>query len=50
MGLDATFILSGDADPLERGDWVMLYISDLSTKNSENRLPFELKFWATTRF
>ena len=29
---------------------VMLYITDLSTKNSENRLPFELKCWATTHF
>ena len=28
----------------------MLYITDLSTKNSENRLPFELKCWATIHF
>ena len=27
---------------------VMLYITDLSTKNSENRLPFELQCWTTT--
>ena len=29
---------------------LMLYITDMSTKNSENRLPFELKCWATTHF
>ena len=27
-----------------------LYIRDLSTKNFENRLPFELQCWSTTHF
>ena len=27
-----------------------LYIGDLSTKNLENRLPFELQCWSTTHF
>ena len=27
-----------------------LYIGDMSTKNLENRLPFELQCWSTTHF
>ena len=31
-------------------DWLTLYIGDLSTKNFENRLPFELQCWVNTHF
>ena len=36
--------------PKPRFLWLALYISDLSTKNLENRLPFDLKGSATTHF